>query len=106
MNSPRSKLRGITSDLQSRSDKKDFSYPLRPSLLQAAGNSKLNRIIFDSRYRIRDFVLQSFMCLSAFVNLPAMTNCQYQDNHFFFLDVTQYPIISNPVSPEASVITL
>lgn len=40
------------------------------------------------------------------VNLPTMTNCQNQDNHVFVLDVTQHPIVSNPVSPEAGVITL
>jgi len=49
MNFPRSKLRGITLDLQSRSNKKDFSYPLRPSLLQAAGNPKFNRVLFNNK---------------------------------------------------------
>ncbi len=44
--------------------------------------------------------------LPPFVNLPAMTNCQNQDNHVFVLDVAQYPIVSNPVSPEAGVVTL
>ena len=43
--------------------------------------------------------------LSVFVNLSAMTNCQNQDNHIFVLDITQHPIVSNPVSPEAGVIT-
>ena len=47
-----------------------------------------------------------FSQLSPFVNLPAMTNCQNQDNHVFVLDVAQYPIVSNPVSPEAGVVTL
>ena len=44
--------------------------------------------------------------LPPFVNLPAMTNCQNQDNHVFVLDVAQYPIVSNPVSPEAGVVAL
>jgi len=44
--------------------------------------------------------------LSASVNLPTMTNCQNQDNHFFVLDVAQYPIVSGSVSPESDVITL
>lgn len=45
MNSPRSKLRGITSDLRRRSDKKDRSYPLISSLLRAAGNSQLKAFL-------------------------------------------------------------
>ncbi len=44
--------------------------------------------------------------LSTFINLSAMANCQYQDNHIFVLDVTDYPIVSNPVSPKADAIAL
>jgi len=35
-----------------------------------------------------------------------MANCQNQDNHVFVLYVAQYPVVSNPISPEADVITL
>ena len=43
--------------------------------------------------------------INSFINFPAMTNSKNQDNNFFVLYFTQHSVISNPIAPEAGMIS-